>query len=77
MIEGIGDLIDHGDGRCDLLVCLLRLLKDQVGGAPPLSLDEVPYVLYRVQGAALWGQVADFKSVIIKVPQYDLGLMDL
>ncbi len=77
MIEGIGNLDNQIDGRCDLQFCLLRLLKDKVRGPPPSSLDEVPYMLYGVQGAALWRQVAGLEGVIVKVPQYDLALVDL
>lgn len=61
----------------DLLFFLLRYIKDHVGGSLPLALHDVPDLLYRVQGAALRGEVLGDEEMLVEMWLEGLGVVHL
>jgi len=75
-IEVLSDLVDGIDSGSKLILLLSADIEDPVGVLAPLALNEVPYLLNRVQLAALQSKELVDEPFVVELLLDDLAVVD-
>ncbi|MFM7729312.1 MAG: hypothetical protein ACKO7B_21615, partial [Flavobacteriales bacterium] len=75
-VDAICNTLNPVNSGSNLVVLLLAHIEDHVGGLAPLALYHVPYLLNRIQSAALWWEELR-REIIVEVGQQELGVVHL